>query len=97
MGTNETKASLNAIRRINLQNGKVGTFMKESKSQIVEYYNKQLPTILKEVKVKSSMKNYEEALAMLAVILHVVTDMIWLWMRPRIFIYYTEILISFLN
>lgn len=68
VGTNETKASLNAIRRINLQNGKVGTFMKESKSQIVEYYNKQLPTILKEVKVKSSMKNYEEALAMLAVI-----------------------------
>ena len=59
VGTNETKASLNAIRRINLQNGKVGTFMKESKSQIVEYYNKQLPTILKEVKVKSSMKNYE--------------------------------------
>ena len=68
VGINDTKSSLNAVRRINLQNAKVGTFMKESKSQIVEYYNKQLPTILKEVKVKASMKNYEEALAMLAVI-----------------------------
>jgi hypothetical protein len=42
VGINDTKASLNAVRRINLQNAKVGTFMKESKSQIVEYYNKQL-------------------------------------------------------
>lgn len=66
VGTNDTKASLNAVRRINLQNGILGKFMNESKSQIVEYYNSQLPTILKEVKVKASMRNYEEALALVA-------------------------------
>ena len=68
VGTNETKASLNAIRRLNSQNKDIKEFMQNSKFQIIQYYNNQLPTILKEAKVKASMINYEEALAMIAVI-----------------------------
>ena len=68
VGTNDTKASYNAIRQLNKQNGKISTFMQNSKQQIIEYYNGNLPTILEEAKVKASMKNYGEALAMIAVI-----------------------------
>lgn len=68
VGTNETKASLNAIKRISKQNEKIGAFMQDSKQQIINYYNNNLSSIIKEAKVKASMKNYEEALAMVAVI-----------------------------
>ena len=68
VGTNDTKAAFNAIRQLNKQNGKISTFMQNSKQQIINYYNGNLPTILKEAKVKASMKNYGEALAMIAVI-----------------------------
>ena len=39
VGTNETKASLNAIKRLNKQNSKIGDFMINSKRKIIEYYN----------------------------------------------------------
>ena len=68
VGTNETKASLNAIKRLNKQNSKIGDFMINSKRKIIEYYNTNLPNILKEAKVKATMKNYGEALAMISVI-----------------------------
>lgn len=68
VGTNETKSSLNAIRRLNKQNEKIKSFMQNSKQQIIGYYDNNLPNILKEAKVKASMKNYGEALAMITVI-----------------------------
>ena len=67
VGTNETKASLNAIKKINRQNKTIEKFMRDMKSQIVDYFDSQYPTILKSAKYKASMKNYEEALAMLSV------------------------------
>ena len=39
IGTNDTKASLNAIKRLNKQNSKIGDFMINSKRKIIEYYN----------------------------------------------------------
>lgn len=68
VGTNETKASLNAIRRLNKQNESIKSFMQNSKQQIIEYYNTNLPNILKEARVKASMRNYGESLAMIAVV-----------------------------
>lgn len=68
VGTNETKASSNAIRRLNTKNKTIAKFMKDTKSQVVGYYDTQYPIILKQAKQKAFMKNYEEALAMLSVI-----------------------------
>ncbi len=68
VGTNETKASLNAIRQLNANNAKVSAFLKGAKSKIINYYDSQLPNIIKDAQTKSAMKNYEEALAMLAVV-----------------------------
>lgn len=68
VGTNDTKASMNAVRQLNSGNGKINTFLSGAKKKIINYYDSQLPSILKDAKTKAAMKNYEEALAMLAVI-----------------------------
>ncbi len=68
VGANETKASLNAVRQLNCGNGKIEAFLSGLKQKIIYYYDSQLPSIIKDAKTKASMKNYEEALAMLAVV-----------------------------
>lgn len=68
VGTNDTKASMNAIRQLNAGNNKINTFLSGAKKKIIGYYDSQLPSIIKDARTKASFKNYEEALAMLAVV-----------------------------
>ena len=68
VGTNDTKASMNAVRQLNRGNTKITSFLSGLKQRIINYYDSQLPIIMKEVKSKVAMKNYGEALAMLAVV-----------------------------
>ena len=68
VGTNETKASMNAVRQLNAGNGKINSFLGGAKKKIISYYDSQLSSIIKEARNKASFKNYEEALAMLAVV-----------------------------
>ncbi len=68
VGANDTKASMNAIRQLNAGNGKINTFLSGAKRKIIGYYDSQLPSLIKDARTKASFKNYEEALAMLAVV-----------------------------
>lgn len=68
VGTNDTKASMNAVRQLNRGNTKITSFLSGLKQRIINYYDSQLPIIMKEVKSKVAMKNYGEALTMLAVV-----------------------------
>ncbi len=68
VGTNETKASINAVRQLNAGNNKISSFLSGAKRQIVNYYDSQLQNIIRDARTKASMKNYGEALAMLAVV-----------------------------
>ena len=68
VGTNETKASMNAVRQLNVNNGQIGTFLSGAKKKIIYYYDSQLPSLIKDARTKAAMKNYEEALAILAVV-----------------------------
>ena len=68
VGTTETKASMNAVRQLNANNSKVSSFLYGTKTKIVNYYDSQLDNIIKDARNKASMKNYGEALAMLAVV-----------------------------
>lgn len=68
VGINDTKASMNAIRQLNVGNTKISTFLSGAKKKIIDYYDSQLPSIIKDARTKASFKNYEEALAMLAVV-----------------------------
>lgn len=68
VGKNETKAAIDAIRSMNAQNSQIKQFIENSKQKIINYYDTQIPTLIKDANVKSSMKKYDEALATLAVI-----------------------------
>lgn len=68
VGNNETKASIDAIKRLNGKNQKIGNFIKQAKQKIVNYYDMQLGSIIKQAETKASMKEYEEALSLLMVV-----------------------------
>lgn len=68
VGTNEVKASMDAVKRLNGNNVSIKKFLQDSKMQIINYYDSQLPAILKEAEAKASMKDYGSAMALLAVI-----------------------------
>ncbi len=68
VGESDTKASMNAVSNINGNQAAVSKFLADTKQKIVNYYDTQLSVILKEAEVKASMKNYEGAIAMLAVV-----------------------------
>lgn len=68
VGTNDTKASVNAVRQLNSNNAKISSFLSGAKKKIIYYYDSQLPSLIKDARTKASLKNYEEALAMLAVV-----------------------------
>lgn len=68
IGSNDTKASMHAVRQLNASNPKIGQFFSGAKQEIIGYYDSQLPFILKDARAKASMKKYDEALAILAVV-----------------------------
>ena len=68
VGANETKSTLNAIKQINLRNTTIAKFLNEAKSKITNYYDNQLPRIIKEAKAKCGFKEYAAALSMLSVV-----------------------------
>lgn len=68
VGPNETKASMDAIRRLNSNNSTIQKFFADSKQKIINYYDSRISVILKEAEAKASMKQYEDALSTLAVV-----------------------------
>lgn len=68
VGTNEDKAYLDAIKRLNLNNKGIEEMIESGKEKILAYYNSELETIVAQAKTLSGMKRYEEALYMLSLI-----------------------------
>ena len=68
VGINETKSTLNAIKQINLRNTAMAKFLTEAKGKIMNYYDNQLPRIIKEARAKCDLKEYAVALSMLSVV-----------------------------
>jgi hypothetical protein len=68
VGTNETKAYLEAIKMIKANDPSVQAFVTTGKNKIIEYYNTRCDFILKEAVVLESQSRYEEALYKLAAV-----------------------------
>ena len=66
VGENETKAYLDAIKRINVNNSDVATCIEEGKVRIVEYYNSQIDFIIAESESLLNSERYDESMALLA-------------------------------
>ncbi len=68
VGTNETKAYINGIQNINPTNTKIKAFVKKGKEKIIEYYNTQCETIMKQANTLVKLEKYEEAITTLILV-----------------------------
>lgn len=67
-GTNETKALLNAIQRINTNDKGLSNIIANAKTKIIDYYNSKCNVILSEVSKLEKLDKYEESLYKLSLI-----------------------------
>jgi hypothetical protein len=65
VGTNETKAYLDALKNISPSNAKLKDFVELGKRKIIEYYTAQCDNIINKAKSLAGQKSYEEAIYML--------------------------------
>jgi hypothetical protein len=68
IGTNETKAYINAINKINPRDPNIKALIEESKAKIVAYYNQAYETILKEARTLSAQGQHDQAIYNLSLI-----------------------------
>ena len=61
VGTNEDKAMLDALKRVNMNQPNIEKFIKEGKEKIVAYYNENAEMIIKKATAAAKTRNYEEA------------------------------------
>lgn len=64
-GPNESKAYTAAFSSINTSNTQIQKFLKDAKRKVNEYYETQVPNILRQAKGFSIRREYEEALCLL--------------------------------
>ncbi len=62
VGTNEDKAFISALKRINYRNKAFVSLIEEGKEKIVTYYESQCDFIIKEASTLADKKEYEEAI-----------------------------------
>lgn len=66
VGTNENKAYMNAVRKLNPNRRDIQNFIKEGKIKVLDYYNINCETIIKNAEAMASENKYKEALSILA-------------------------------
>lgn len=74
VGTNETKAFIEAIKNIKPQSQDLKNFVEIGKLKIVEYYNSECDFILMKIQSLASQKKYEEAIYNLASVPEICKD-----------------------
>jgi tetratricopeptide (TPR) repeat protein len=73
VGESETKAYMNALRNININNPAYRSFIEQGKGHIIAYYNSQCDRIIREAQTYADMQQYSEALRVLSAVLNVCT------------------------
>jgi hypothetical protein len=74
VGTNETKAIIDAIKNIKVTNPELKMFVETGKNSIIEYYNSHCDFILADADAKNSQKLYREAIFTLTAVPDVCKD-----------------------
>lgn len=62
VGRSETRAYMEALKRLNTNSKAMKEFVEEGKRKIVAYYDSEMPKIIQRAKVLSDMHQYDEAL-----------------------------------
>lgn len=68
VGSGEVKSYINAFSRMNANNEEIKKLINLGKKNMMDYYDKQYPIIMKEAKRLIALQNYEEALTMILAI-----------------------------
>ena len=66
VGNNETKAYLDAIKKINVNSPEVVECINTGKTKIIEYYNSQIDFLIAEAESMVQSQKFEDAMALLA-------------------------------
>lgn len=74
VGTNETKAYLDALKKINVNDQGVIRFVEDSKVKILEFYNSQIDIIIAEAQTLMSSQKYDDAMTLLSTVPDVCKD-----------------------
>ena len=68
VGESETKAYINAFKRMNINDQKIKTFLEEGRSRIIHYYTTQGDVIIRNARMLAAQRDYERALFLLAAV-----------------------------
>ena len=68
LGETETRAYIDAIRRMPVQSKDLTKFVDEGKDKIVKYYDEKAPQMIKKARSLAKQKSYEEAMYIVALI-----------------------------
>ena len=73
IGTNQTKAYINAFRNFSVKNEDIAGFLSKAKAKIIDYYNSKCETILSQAATLEKTNRYDEALYLLTSVPEVCT------------------------
>jgi hypothetical protein len=65
VGTNDNKSYMDAIKRLNINNSEVASFVKEGKNKIIKYFDDNADKMLLEIRTLAKQRDYEKALFLL--------------------------------
>lgn len=65
VGTNDNKSYMDAIKRLNINNSEVASFVKEGKEKIIKYFDENADKMLLEIRTLAKQHEYEKALFLL--------------------------------
>ncbi len=68
LGQSKDKAVVGAINQLNVKGPDVRRFMDNVRTKVLDYYALRLPAIISKAQAQAKMSNYDEALAILAVV-----------------------------
>ena len=74
VGDNETKAYMNAVKNININNPAIADCVNDGKNKIISYYNSQIDLIIADANALAKSGNYDEAMYILAAVPNVCKD-----------------------
>lgn len=68
VGTNENKATIDALKRLKSKNKMIKLFLEEAKNKIINYYSTQCDFIIKDAQTLVKQEKYDEAIYQLALV-----------------------------
>ncbi len=91
VGTNENKAFIDALKKINPKNKDISAFIEEGKSKIIAFYNTQCDFSIKEAMTLKDQGKYDEAIYKLSLVPEICQDCYFKCLDTLLYVYQEKI------